>query len=196
MTEFDKSSIELIGGNLDALQSSATWIFVTLFILFLANIKDGELQISSFRIRAEYGGVALYGILCGLNFQVLHLLQNISDILETIPDTKSVISLLKLQPWILNPFIETTSFAGFFFDSIGSPASLFLWWIGFIIAQILFLKSKQKLSPGVIMMLSIYLIIGVGTLIGYFVAFLLLRNLPLFRRALKIGDDESPLATK
>lgn len=216
MTELDKILLDQLKKNLDSLEKVTVWIFITLIVLFFANLKDeDELEIAGIKIDRKYSGVLLYAVLCCLNFQVLHLLQNVSYILDTIKSKEIAMIALKLHPWIFNPFSETENIVGYFTDNLGFPILLFLWWFGFSIAQNLFLQNKKGINVIGFTLFGLFLIFGIvsliliseiivmynfskikifltlfGALICYLISFWLIKKVPILQKQLKNDSKE------
>lgn len=191
MTDTDKILLDQLKQNLDSLENVTIWIFAALLVIFVAKLKvDDEIEVGGIKIRREHVGIVAYSVLCALNFQILHLLQNIYYVYDTTPEKSSAILILRLHPWIFNPVSVTSNFVEYVVDYSRFSLLLFLWWFGFAIAQILFLRNNQDLGSIGIVLFGIYLVLGAGTVISYFIAFWLIKNLPIFQKHLKVDQPK------
>ena len=166
MISTDKILLDLLKKNLDSLERATLWVFLTLLIIFFSNIrKESEFEIANIKIDKKHSGIVLYGLLCCLNFQVLHLVQNVSYILGCVSNKSLACLVLKLHPWIFNPFSETENITGHISNNLGFLLLLILWWFGFSIAEGLFVKKSSKIEVVGTIMFGIYLVLGTLCLI-------------------------------
>ncbi|TYA66008.1 hypothetical protein [Seonamhaeicola marinus] len=169
--ENNKFILDSLKANLNSLDSATTWIFVTLLIVVLASFgSDEKLEFASFKIDRKYAGPIIYGMLVGLNFQVLKLLHNVNSILIEIKSGFGAETfelariMLNKHPWIFNPFSEFESITSLIFDNLGYALLIVIWWMGNAIAYKLMFKQGRKIKLVGTGLAGLYLVFGLSSM--------------------------------
>ena len=163
---YDTKYFEFIKNSLDQLDKVTIWIFLLLMALVLSDTKSDEFEIGSIKLKKNNSGVVFYIILCALNFQVLKLLQLLSNQYDTIKDKKVAVIIIQNHTWFLNPFSRTSGAIGIITDYIGFPLLIVMWWIGFALAnsQIMHIPRSKSSLILIPFLFLFYLLFGVFSL--------------------------------
>ncbi|GAA0877319.1 hypothetical protein GCM10009119_02870 [Algoriphagus jejuensis] len=168
----DKLMLDGLKANIDALDKATTWIFVTLLIVVLASFRpDDKLEFASFKIDKKNAGPLIYGMLVGLNFQVVKLLHNINSIIIEIKNNFDAEAFdaakitLNKHPWIFNPFAEYNTITSLVFDNLGYAFLIIIWWLGNAIAYKMMFKQNNKIRLIGMGLAGLYLFFGLSSMI-------------------------------
>ncbi len=162
---YEDETIDVLKNNLDALDKTTSWSVTLLFVIIITTLfTQDNIKILNIGIPKNISATVLFGILCGINFKVFHLLQNIRKILSILsPKTELATMRIRLHHWVLNPFSETDRKFSWFSDNFGYVLLLLFWWAG---AQAgFFLIRTHANSTKVFIMSSflffVYLFLGI-----------------------------------
>lgn len=136
-----------IEGTLDALDKASIWILVTVLVsLVSATSTDRKIKIGEIEIERRISGIAVFVVLCGLNFYSLKLYNNLYSLyydLMALPfhnaeNKKEAIQkaylTMRQNPWVFNPFSETHTLQSALLDNLGIAMNILLWWLGLTLA--------------------------------------------------------------
>lgn len=182
----DDNYLKYIENSLEQLNKVTSWIFVTLIVMILSNSKSDEYEFGSIKIKKGQSPLIFYIILCGLNFQILKLLQILSSSFYHLQNKPDAIQNIQFDTWLFNPFSRTTGVIGLITDNIGLPLLIILWWLGFALVnkEISISKYNRKLSILIMVLFCLYLLFGLFSL-------LLIQDL-----LLKIGGNTDKLVSQ
>lgn len=160
--------LSAIGDTLKALNKTTTWSFVFLLATAASALQRGQkIKFGDFEIDTNYAGTLTFALLCGINFEILRLLQNLSFLFSrTGTKIDQAIMFIRTYPWMLNPFTETSGGYGLFTDNFGFALLLMLWWFGFHTGMFLNQDSKS-ISIGLILSM-VYLAFGILSMLKIF----------------------------
>jgi hypothetical protein len=162
--ERKEAMLESLKANMDALDSATTWIFITLLIIVLSSFGSSDkLEFASIKIKKKYGGLLVYGMMVGLNFQVLKLLHNISSLISQVPNCDAKI-VLNTHPGIFNPFAEFGSESSLLFDHLGYALMIVIWWIGNAVAFKMLHREELKIRCIGFVLAGIYVLLGFASM--------------------------------
>lgn len=161
----DELFLAAISSTLDALDKTTSWAVVALVATAFSGIqRDKKIKVGDFEISSKYAGVVTFAILCGLNFEILRLLQNLSFLLDNVGSKlENAKIIITTHSWILNPFAQTSGILGLFTDNLGLALLLLIWWLGFHTGFFLHQTTKQ-IWIGYLLS-SIYLVLGLVSMI-------------------------------
>lgn len=169
MQKVENEIIDNIKSIFESLEKSVSWTTLMLLATYFVS-KSGQknIAISNIDIPKEISGIVLFGVLCAFNFKVLHLLQNLKQLLDILKPKTDVISMkIRLHRWSLNPFAETEGRLGILINNFGYAILLILWWFGAQLGFRLFEMSYPKVIYQIIglILFSLYLIFGIISMI-------------------------------
>lgn len=137
--------IKNIENTLDSLDKTSLWIFFSIIVTLIStSAKDPKIKIGDFEVDRKYSGLAIYLILCGLNFYTLKLLNNFysqyfelqnfefKDFKDATDTMGTFYSLVRGHNWLFNPFSETLNSG--ILDNLGIALNIILWWLGYSLA--------------------------------------------------------------
>ncbi|MEM6716893.1 MAG: hypothetical protein AAF622_17650, partial [Cyanobacteria bacterium P01_C01_bin.147] len=110
------------------------------------------IEILGFEIRTQIATVVLFGILCGLTFNLTRLLSIVSYLLSQLdasPRIEEAIIILQTHPWVFNPFSQTSGSLSFLLDNLGLSLLIVAWWLGFHTGFFISRDARLSLSISV-----------------------------------------------
>ena len=140
----DDPRLKYIENSLTQLDKVTTWAFLAIMAIILSNNNSDEYVFGGIKIKKGQSAFVLYLILCGLNFQVLKLLQGLSSNFLTFKDRTEAISSIQNSVWMFNPFSNTTGLIGVITDNAGLPLLMILWFTGLALGHKEMLGLKER----------------------------------------------------
>lgn len=161
----DELFLAAISATLDSLDKATSWAFVALVATAISGSQgDKKIKIGEIEISSQYAGTVTFAILCGLNFQVLRLLQNLSFLFSNVGlKTENARVIITTHSWILNPFAQTSGVLSPFTDNLGLALLLLLWWLGFHTGFFLHRNTKRAWIENLLTI--IYLVFGLISMV-------------------------------
>jgi hypothetical protein len=163
------AAFESLKATLDALENTTSWGILTLFATLTSTLfTTADISLSGITIPRNMAGIALFGILCGLNFKMLRLLQNVKTLLRLMePNLDLAHMAIRLHAWVLNPFSETQGPFKWLSDNLGYALLLLAWWAGAQIGFILLEPNAQQpeLLIVALSLFVVYLALGLMSMI-------------------------------
>ncbi|MEM9120353.1 MAG: hypothetical protein AAGD09_21080 [Cyanobacteria bacterium P01_F01_bin.56] len=149
----EEQIISNISSTMDALSEitgfSLVFLIATVFSGFQ---KSDKIEILGFEIRTQIATVVLFGILCGLTFNLTRLLSIVSYLLSQLdasPRIEEAIIILQTHPWVFNPFSQTSGSLSFLLDNLGLSLLIVAWWLGFHTGFFISRDARLNLSISV-----------------------------------------------
>ncbi|MCC7190418.1 MAG: hypothetical protein IT312_16900 [Anaerolineales bacterium] len=161
----DELFLAAISSTLDALDKTTSWAVVALLATAISGIqRDKKIKVGDFEISSKYAGVVTFAILCGLNFEILRLLQNLSFLLSNVGSKlENAKIIITTHSWIFNPFAQTSGILSPFTDNLGLALLLLIWWLGYHTGFFLH-QTTQRAWTGYLLS-AIYLVLGLVSMI-------------------------------
>jgi hypothetical protein len=161
----DDQILPAISATLAALDKATSWAFVALLATAISGLQqDKKIKIGGFEIDGKYASNVTFAILCGINFITLRLLQNLVFFFDVAGSkTEQAKFLINSNPWVFNPFAETSGFLSYVTDNLGLALLLLLWWLGFHTGFFLHRGAKQVWISNILSI--IYLLLGLTSMV-------------------------------
>lgn len=156
---------------MDALSEITGFSLVFLVATVFSGFQSSEkIEILGFEVRTRVATIVLFGILCGLIFNLTRLLLIISHLLSQLDGSQNrgqAIIILQTHSWVFNPFAQTSGTWSFLLDNLGLALLLLIWWLGFHTGYFLLKGTNLSLSTSVSSwILSLfYLVFGLNAMI-------------------------------
>lgn len=160
--ELENQLVSGLASDLKSLESIATWSFVALGAAVISAVQgETKVKVGSFEIGRQHAGVVVFAVLCGLTFQAMRLLQNLAYALSQITiNAEQAKLIIRTNPWLLNPFSETSGIISPFTDNWGYALLLILWWFGFHTGIFLLQGASTYLKRIGYLLMGLYLLFG------------------------------------
>lgn len=160
---------------MDALSGITGFCLTFLAATAFSELQGTEkIQVLGLEIRTRVATIVLFGILCGLIFNLVRLLSILSYLISQLDASQNMekaILILHTHRWVFNPFAQTSGSFTFLIDNFGFALLLVVWWLGFHIAYLVLKHSNSSSLIAVWTLFLFYLLFGLIAMI--FIMFLI-----------------------